>query len=136
MASEYVNPDTEEIVTLRVRTGKDEEFVYGSRGYTVSSKKGLKIDRYRAGFAVRQLALGWSPMTGEVVDAKVYIEEDAGTSRALPVTALKADEIAAMKDTDGLGDDTILVDGKPVKKRTIDFKNKYEKKDFVENNVN
>lgn len=135
MGTPWVNPETEDFITLRVRTGKDEEFVHGSRGYTVSSKKGLHIDRYRAGFAVRQLALGWSPMTGEVVDAKVYIEEDVGSVKALPSTPLKAEEIAAMKNTDGLGDDTILIDGKAVKKHTIDFKNKYEKKEFGGNNV-
>lgn len=127
-------PD-EEIVVLRVRTGHDEEFVADSRRYVISSKKGLKVDRHRAGFAIKQNALGWSPMTGEVVDAKVYIEDDIGTPLALPSTALKVEEIAAMKDTDGLGDDSILVDGKPVKKHTIDFKNKYEKKEFAENNL-
>lgn len=125
----------EDMVTLRVRTGKDEEFTYDSRAFIVTSKKGLMVPRFIAMRAMNQTALEWDPGTGLVVNAKVYIEEDMGSPAETPAESLKPEEIAAFKNTDGLGDDTILIDGKPVKKRTIDFKNKYEKKNFVENNV-
>lgn len=127
--------DFNEIVTLRVRTGHDEEFMYDSRPFIVSSKKGLKVTRFIALKALDQTALEWDPSNGLVINAKVYIEDDIESPRATPSAPLKAEDIVAFKNTDGLGDDTILIDGKPVKKRTIDFRNKYEKKDFSENNT-
>lgn len=127
-----------DIVTLRVRTGKDEGFTYDSRRYTVTSKKGLKVERPVAELAIRQNALNWNPGTGEVENSLLYIEEDVEEPTilhpALPSTPLKPEDIEAAKNTDGLGDDTILVNGKPVKKTTIDFHNKYIKQNFVENN--
>lgn len=124
-------------VTLRVRTGKDEHFQYDSLMYTISSKKGLHVNRFMADRAMKQNALEWNPGTGGVVNATIYIEEDVGTPDATPSDALKSEDIESMKDTDGLGDDTILVDGKPVKKKTIDFRNKYDKtrETFAGNNT-
>ena len=125
----------EDYVTLRVRTGKDEYFQQDSRVHVISSKKGAHVDRFSADLAISQNALQWNPGTGGVVEAKIYVEEDVDTPAGLPSTPLKAEEIAAFKNTDGLGDDSILVNGKIVKKTTIDFKNKYEKVDFKENNI-
>lgn len=129
--------DMTEIVTLRVRTGKDEQFMFDSREYTISSKKGLKISRFAALKAIEQNALEWDPGTGRVINSVVYVEDDADTADATPNSALTADEIIAFKNTDGLGDDTILINGAPVKKVTIDFKNKYDsrKANFAENNT-
>ncbi len=124
-----------DIVTVRVRTGHNEEFTYDSRVYIVDSKKGLKIPRSMAEIALNQHALTWNPGTGLPLESKLYIEDDADTPEATPMTHLKPEEIAAMKDTDGLGDDTILLNGQPVKKTVIDFKNKYVKENFSENNL-
>jgi hypothetical protein len=120
-----VNFDT---VTLRSRTGKDEKFQYDSVYLVISAKKGLHVNRFLADRAMKQNALEWNPGTGEVTNALIYIEEDKGTPAETPSDSLAEEAIEAIKDTDGLGDDTILVDGKPVKKRTIDFRNKYDKK--------
>lgn len=114
-------------ITLRSRTGKDERFQYDSYQFTISSKKGLRVSRFLADRAMKQNALEWNPGTGEVMNATVYVEEDVGTPLATPSDALKKEDIEALKDTDGLGDDTILVDGKAMKKKTIDFRNKYDK---------
>lgn len=117
-----------EPITLRSRTGHDESFQYDSYQYVISSKKGLHVNRFLADRAMKQNALEWNPGTGEVMNAVIYIEEDVGTPLATPSSSLKKEDIEALKDTDGLGDDTILVDGKPMKKKTIDFRNKYDKK--------
>lgn len=120
-----INFDT---VILKSRTGRDEKFQYDSVTYVISAKKGLQVSRFLADRAMKQNALEWNPGTGEVMSALVYIEEDKGTVLETPSDPLTDEAIAEMKDTDGLGDDTILVDGKPVKKKTIDFRNKYDKK--------
>ncbi len=124
-------------VLLKTRTGKDEKFQYDSVMYTISVKKGLSVSRFLADRAMKQNALEWNPGTGEVMNATIYIEDDKGTVLETPSEPLDSKEIEAMKDTDGLGDDTILIDGKPVKKKTIDFRNKYDKKHetFAGNNT-
>jgi hypothetical protein len=126
-----------DLVTLRVRTGHDEKFQYDSVTYVISSKKGLHVNRFLADRAMKQNALEWNPGTGEVMNATIYIEEDVDTQVATPSDALAPEMIAALKDTDGLGDDTILIDGKAMKKKTLDFRNKYDKKheSFTGNNT-
>lgn len=125
----------QEIVTLRVRTGQDEKFCYDSKPHVITSKKGLKVNRPMAELAIKQNALKWDPSTGLVIEAKLYVEEDIGTALGFPSSAITKDEIKAIKDTDGLGQDHILVDGKPVKKTTITFTNVKTKEDFAKNNI-
>ncbi len=126
-----------ETLILRSRTGKDEKFQYDSVIFTISAKKGLQVTRFLADRAMKQNALEWNPGTGEVMNATIFIEEDKGTQLETPSEPISEGVIAELKDTDGLGDDTILVDGKPVKKKTIDFRNKYDKKHetFAGNNT-
>lgn len=125
--------DFDEVVTLKSRTGKDEEFICNSKPYIISTKKGLRIPRYMADLAMTQNALGWDGSTGVVNDAKIYVEEDVETPLATPTTKITDEEVEAAKATDGLGNDTILIDGRPVKKKSINLKP--FKEDYSKNNI-
>lgn len=124
-----------DVVTLRTRTGKEEEFKHDGIPYIIDVKRGLKVPRAIADVAIKQLALRWETTSGMVIDAKVYIEDDVNTPLALPSAKIEADEIAAIKNTDGLGNDSIIINGKLVKKTTIDFKNTAVKEDYSKNNL-
>jgi hypothetical protein len=113
--------DFDNIVTVKVRTGKNEEFMYDGAPLVIDSKKGRKLDRFMAERAVAQNALKWNKESGAVVEAKIYIEEDIGTPQALPSKPITEDEIKAVKRTDGLGKDKLLVGGKFVSKVSIDL---------------
>lgn len=113
--------DFDNIVSVKVRTGKAEEFMYDGLPVMIDVKKGRKMDRRMAELAIEQNALNWNKETGAVVNAKVYIEEDVDTASALPSKPITAEEIATIKRTDGLGKDKILIDGKFVSKKSINL---------------
>jgi hypothetical protein len=119
----------DEIVTVKTRTGKDEEFTFDSRPFIIDAKKGIKVSRFMADAAVAQNALRWNPGTGLVEEAMVYVEDD----EVLPSTPITADEINEIKQTDGLGEDSMIIDGKIVKKTRINLKPR--KEDFSHNNI-
>jgi hypothetical protein len=118
--------DFDDIVTVKVRTGKAEEFMYDGAPISIDAKKGKKLNRFMAERAVAQNALKWNKESGAVVEAKVYIEEDIGTPQALPSKPVTEAEIKVIKMTDGLGKDKILVDGKFVSKVSINLDPKLE----------
>jgi len=123
------------IVTVKSRTGKSEQFIYDGAPHTIDAKRGIKVPRVMAELALKQNALRWDSSTGLVIDAKVYIEDDLDTENATPSVKLEEKEIEAVKNTDGLGNDSILVNGEVVKKTVIDFKNPYKKEDYSKNNI-
>lgn len=120
-------------VTLKSRTGKNEEFICNSKPYVIDAKKGLRVPRYVADLAMTQNALGWDGSTGIVSDAKIYVEEDQDTALATSAEKITEEQIEAAKATDGLGNDVILIDGKPVKKKSINLKP--FKEDYSKNNI-
>lgn len=112
----------EDIVVVKTRTGKDEEFRYDGAPVTIPAKKGLRVARMIAHYAIEANALRWDSANGQVIEAKVYIEDDVDTPNALPSSPITAAEIAEVKATDGLGEDYVLVEGKPVKKKAINLR--------------
>ena len=112
----------DEVVVVKSRTGKDEEFRYDGAPVTIPLKKGIKVSRDVAQLAVEFNALRWDSSTGQVVDSKVYIEDDVDSPLETPHDALTQEDIAEVKATDGLGEDTIIVEGKLVKKKKINLK--------------
>jgi len=112
----------DDIVTVKTRTGTEEEFRYDGKVVTINAKKGVKVPRYMAELAVNENAIRWDSMTGGVVEAKVYIEDDIDGPHALPSEPLTQQVIAEVKNTDGLGDDSIIIEGKIVKKKAINLK--------------
>jgi len=114
--------DFDNIVVVKSRTGQDEEFRYDGKVIMIPAKKGIRIPRYMAVHAVDANALRWDSTTGLVIDSKVFIEDDLGTAFATPSEPLKQEEIDAVKATDGLGDDVILIEGKQVRKKAINLK--------------
>jgi hypothetical protein len=101
----------------------------------IDAKKGLKVPRPLAALALNQLALRWDATTGCVVDAKIFIEDDVDTPEATPHGKLEVAEIEAVKNTDGLGNDSVIVNGRLIGKTTIDFRNTAVKEDFAKNNT-
>jgi len=112
----------DDIVTVKVRTGMEEEFRYDGKVITINAKKGVKVPRYMADLAVNENAIRWDSATGGVVESKVYIEDDLDGPHALPSDSLTQAVIADVKNTDGLGEDSIIVEGKIVKKKAINLK--------------
>jgi hypothetical protein len=112
----------DDIVLVKSRTGQDEEFRYDGKVVVVPAKKGLRIPRYMARYAVDGNALRWDSTTGLTAESKVFIEDDAGTEFELPSSPIKQSEIDEIKATDGLGDDVILIEGKAVRKKAINLK--------------
>lgn len=106
-----------DIVTVKSRTGKNEEFMVGGVVFTVDAKKGIKIPRFHANLAMEQNALKWSKENGGVLEAKVYIEDDVEEAPK----KITQEEIDELKATGGLGKRTILVDGKPVSMTSVVF---------------
>jgi hypothetical protein len=106
-----------DIVTLKTRTGKNEEFMSGGVVYIIDAKKGCKVPRNYADLAIEQNALSWSKQTGGVLEATVYIEDDVEEAPK-PITQ---EEIKAKKRTNGLGKGKILVDGREVSMTAIDL---------------
>lgn len=109
-----------EIVTLRTRTGKDEQFMSDGRIYTIDSKKGLKVPRFAATLAYDQNALHWSKTSGGVIDSKVYVEDDIPEGQEAP-GKITEEEIRAVKKTSGIGKGKIRVNGKEVAMTSIDL---------------
>ena len=124
----------ENIVMVKTRTGKDEEFKYDGFLHIVDAKKGLRVPRPLAELAMKQNALRWDSALGSVVESKLYIEDDLGTALETPNKPITVKEVEAIKNTDGLGNDSILVNGVVVKKTTIDFNNPHAKEDYSKNN--
>lgn len=114
--------DYDDIVTVKTRTGVEEEFRYDGRVVTIPVKKGVKVPRYMAVLAVDENAIRWDSGTGLTAESKVYIEDDVDTPKEMPHDSLTQEVIAEVKATDGLGDDIILVEGKPVRKKAINLK--------------
>ena len=108
-----------DIVTLRSRTGKVEQFMSGGATYLIDPKKGLKIPRNVANLALEQNALHWSKDNGGVIDSSVYIEDDLAEGEK--PTMITHEEIKAIKKTSGYGRDKVLVDGKAVPMKSIDL---------------
>lgn len=109
-----------DIVTLKSRTGKNEEFMSGGAVIVVDAKKGVKVPRAFAELALNQNALKWDKGTGAVVMAKVYVEDDIPEGEKAPAK-IEEDEIKALKRTNGIGSGKILVDGKFVNMTSIDL---------------
>lgn len=126
----------DDLVTVKSRTGEVIEILYDSRMRQVPAKKGLRLPREIAEIGIKQHAFRWNATNGLVKESKLYIEEDIDTPLALPHEPLDMDRVKEIKKTDGLGRDTILVDGKPIKKKTINLDPQGEdKEDFRQNNV-
>jgi hypothetical protein len=106
-----------DIVTVRTRTGKDEEFMSGGAIFVINAKKGLKIPRNMAELALAQNALSWSKENGGVTDSTLYIEDDNET----PPAPISLEEVKKIKRTSGYGKDKVLVDGKAVPMKAIDL---------------
>lgn len=108
-----------EILTLKTRTGKDEEFTFDGHIITIpAGKKGLRVPEHVAQYALEQNCLKRDAQTGFVVESKVYVEE----SDELPKDAVTPEEVEAAKYTDGLvGQSPLMIDGKPVEKKSIIF---------------
>jgi hypothetical protein len=106
-----------DIVTVRTRTGKNEEFMSGGVVYIIDAKKGCKVPRNFADLALEQNALRWSKTSGGVLEATVYIEDDVEEAPK----AITQEEIKAKKSTSGFGKGKILVDGKEVSMRAINL---------------
>lgn len=109
-----------DIVTVKSRTGKVEEFMENGIVRLIDPKKGLKIPRGMAQLAVEQNALRWAKENGQVTESKVYIEDDIPEGEPAPKT-ISAEEIKAIKRTSGIGSGKILVDGKLVDMKAIDI---------------
>ena len=122
--------DFDNVVLVKTRTGKNEEFTYDGLPNVIDAKKGKRLPREIAELAIAQNALRWDSGTGQTIDSLLYIVDD---ETELPKTPITAEEIADVKSTDGLGDDSILIDGKVVKKTRINLKPKRE--DFSANNM-
>jgi len=106
-------------VVLKTRTGKNEEFVVNGGTIVIDGKKGARIPRAYAEYALAQNALTWEKGTGAVKEAKVYIEDDL--NGAAPPKKLTEEEVKAFKRTSGLGSGKIMVDGKFVNMTSIDL---------------
>lgn len=106
-----------DIVTVKSRTGKNEEFMSGGAVYYIDAKKGIKVPRNVAQLAMEQNALRWAKETGAVIEAKVYIEDDVEEAPK----PISQEEIKAIKRTSGIGKGKILVDGKTVDMTSIDI---------------
>lgn len=125
----------DDLVTVKCRTGETLEITYDSRMRQVHPKKGIKLPRVIAEIGIQQHAFRWNSMNGLVKESKLYIEEDEGTPEELPHDALDLKKVAEIKKTDGLGKDSIMVDGAFVKKKTINLDPSGEdKEDFRSNN--
>lgn len=134
----------QEVVTIVSRTGKLESFTYDGRIYDIDAEKGMKAPRPIAELAVKQNALKWDGGTGLVTESKLFIKEDEGKElvdrpatsplapEAMPSSPITQEEIQTIKETDGLGDDTIMIDGKLMKKKRINLKPQRES--FAANN--
>ena len=125
--------DADTIVVLRSRTGKTEEFMHNSRVYIVDVKKGLRVQRFIAELGLRQNALRWNPGHGGVDESLLYIEDDLGTPEETPRTPITAKEIEEIKQTDGLGEDSIMINGQLVKKTRINLSPR--KENYAGNNM-
>jgi hypothetical protein len=126
-----MSDDFEEYVTVKSRVRGSVGVMYDGR-FREIDKKGLKCSRTMAELAVKQNQLRWNAQTGAVEESTVYIQEDFDTPQHLPDKPLDSDEVEKIKDTDGLGDDKIMVDGKFVGKKTINLKP--SKQDYASNN--
>ncbi len=109
-----------DIVTVKSRTGKTEEFVSGGATFLIDVKKGLKIPRNMAQLAVDQNALRWAKESGNVIESKVYIEDDIPEG-AEPPAKITEDEVKAIKRTSGIGKGKIMIDGKLQSMKSIDL---------------
>lgn len=123
--------DFDNVVLVKTRTGKNEEFTYDGLPNVIDAKKGKRLPREIAELAIGQNALRWDSGTGLVIDSLLYIVDDE--SSELPKTPLTTEEIEDVKATDGLGEDTILVNGAIVKKTRLNLKPK--KENFAANNM-
>jgi len=125
-----------DIVTLKSRTSEKLGVMHDSRLREIHPKKGLKVPRDIAELGKIQHALRWSATHGGVLDSKVYIEDDIGTALETPHKPLEEDEVKKMKQTDGLGKDKIMVDGKLINKTTINLDpGGDDKENFMSNNL-
>jgi hypothetical protein len=109
-----------DIVTLKSRTGKNEEFVSGGTVIVIDAKKGVKVPREFAELALGQNALKWDKGTGAVTMAKIYVEDDLPEGAKAP-EKITEEEIKAIKRTNGIGSGKILVDGKFMNMTSIDL---------------
>ena len=122
-----------DFVTLKSRVDHEVAITFDSRArYVQPGRKGLTLPREIAELGIKQHAFRWDPGSGAVVESRLYIVEDQDGDFALPDGALDEKDVAEVKETDGLGEDSVLIDGAPVKKRRMRLK--ASKEDFSINN--
>jgi len=122
-----------DFVTLKSRVDHEVAITFDSRErYVQPGRKGITLPREIAELGIKQHAFRWDPSSGAVVESRLYIVEDQDGDFALPDGALDEKDVAEVKETDGLGEDSVLIDGAPVKKRRMRLK--ASKEDFSINN--